>query len=85
MSWRSIGNGCLSIPITASRPSISWSSLSELRSNFGSRQRAKAVPAGDFNAWLEQVRGTGFPLDDAGYAELAKPSKAVPPTTPPGG
>jgi cytochrome o ubiquinol oxidase subunit II len=42
---------------------------------------AKAVPAGDFNAWLEQVRGTGSALDDAGYGELAKPSKAVPPTT----
>jgi cytochrome o ubiquinol oxidase subunit 2 len=42
---------------------------------------AKAVPAGDFNAWLEQVRGTGSALDDAGYVELAKPSKAVPPTT----
>jgi hypothetical protein len=41
----------------------------------------KSVPAGDFNAWLEQVRGTGSALDDAGYAELAKPSKAVPPTT----
>ena len=44
---------------------------------------AKAVPAGDFNAWLEQARGTGSALDDAGYAELAKPkpSKAVPPTS----
>jgi cytochrome o ubiquinol oxidase subunit II len=41
----------------------------------------KSVSAGDFNAWLEQVRGTGLALDDAGYAELAKPSKAVPPTT----
>jgi cytochrome o ubiquinol oxidase subunit 2 len=41
----------------------------------------KSVPAGDFNAWLEQVRGTGSALDDAGYAELAKPSQAVPPTT----
>ncbi len=41
----------------------------------------KSVPAGDFNAWVEQVRGTGSALDDAGYAELAKPSKAVPPTT----
>jgi cytochrome o ubiquinol oxidase subunit 2 len=41
----------------------------------------KSVPAGDFNAWLDQVRGTGSVLDDAGYAELAKPSKAVPPTT----
>ena len=42
---------------------------------------ARAVPAGDFNAWLEQARGTGSALDDAGYAELAKPSKAVPPAT----
>jgi cytochrome o ubiquinol oxidase subunit II len=41
----------------------------------------KSVPAGDFNAWLEQARGTGATLDDAGYAELAKPRKAVPPTT----
>src|SRR5215467_11772806 len=41
----------------------------------------KSVPAGDFNAWIEQVRGTGSALDDAGYAELAKPSKAVPPAT----
>jgi cytochrome o ubiquinol oxidase subunit 2 len=41
----------------------------------------KSVPAGDFNAWLEQVRGAGSALDDAGYAELAKPSKGVPPTT----
>jgi cytochrome o ubiquinol oxidase subunit 2 len=42
---------------------------------------AKAVPADDFNAWLERARSTGSALDDAGYAELAKPSKAVPPTT----
>src|SRR6516225_9459834 len=42
---------------------------------------AKAVPAGDFNAWLAQARSTGPGLDDASYAELAKPSKAVPPTT----
>ena len=42
---------------------------------------AKAVPGGDFNAWLAQARSTGSGLDDAGYAELAKPSKAVPPTT----
>ena len=41
----------------------------------------KSVPAADFNAWLEQVRGTGSALDQAGYAELAKPSKAVPPIT----
>ena len=41
----------------------------------------KAVPAGDFDAWVAQVRGTGSALDDAAYAELAKPSTAVPPTT----
>ena len=41
----------------------------------------KSVPAADFNAWLEQARGTGSALDDAGYVALAKPSKAVPPTT----
>ena len=42
---------------------------------------AKAVPAGDFDAWVRQVRGTGSALDDAGYAALAKPSIAVPPGT----
>jgi cytochrome o ubiquinol oxidase subunit II len=41
----------------------------------------KSVPAADFNAWVQQVRGTGSALDDAGYAALAKPSKAVPPAT----
>jgi cytochrome o ubiquinol oxidase subunit II len=42
---------------------------------------AKAVPAGDFNAWIAQARGTGSALDDASYAVLAKPSIAVPPGT----
>jgi len=42
---------------------------------------ARAVPAGDFDAWITQVRGTGSALDDASYAQLAKPSIAVPPTT----
>ena len=42
---------------------------------------AKAVPAGDFDAWVRQARGSGSALDDAAYAELAKPSEAVPPTT----
>jgi cytochrome o ubiquinol oxidase subunit 2 len=41
----------------------------------------KSVPTGDFNVWLEQARATGSALDDAGYTELAKPSKAVSPTT----
>jgi cytochrome o ubiquinol oxidase subunit 2 len=41
----------------------------------------KAVPTGDFNAWVAHARGTGSVLNDAGYADLAKPSKAVPPMT----
>ena len=45
------------------------------------RFTAKAVSAGDFDSWVAQVRGTGSALDDAGYAELAKPSEAVPPKT----
>src|SRR4029077_10689932 len=40
-----------------------------------------AVPAGDFPSWVAQTRGAGPALDAAGYAALAKPSKAVPPTT----
>jgi cytochrome o ubiquinol oxidase subunit 2 len=42
---------------------------------------AKAVPADAFDAWVAQVRGSGSALDIPGYAELAKPSQAVPPTT----
>jgi cytochrome o ubiquinol oxidase subunit 2 len=42
---------------------------------------AKAVPTGDFDAWVTQVRGAGSALDDVAYAELTKPSIAVPPTT----
>ena len=38
----------------------------------------KAVPAGDFEAWVAQVRGTGTALDDTRLAELAKPGTAVP-------
>jgi cytochrome o ubiquinol oxidase subunit 2 len=41
----------------------------------------KAVPAGDFDGWVATARGAGSALDDAAYAELAKPSQAVPPTT----
>jgi cytochrome o ubiquinol oxidase subunit 2 len=44
------------------------------------RFTAKAVPAGDFSAWVDKVRGSGPALDDASYAQLARPSKAVPPT-----
>src|SRR5208337_3522028 len=42
---------------------------------------AKAVPAGDFDSWVATARSTGSALDDAAYTRLAKPSKAVPPTT----
>jgi len=42
---------------------------------------ARSLPAGDFNTWVGQVRGSGSELDDAGYAALAKPSKDVPPAT----
>jgi cytochrome o ubiquinol oxidase subunit 2 len=41
----------------------------------------KAVPAADFDAWVTQTRGSGSALDAAAYAQLAKPSQAVPPTT----
>jgi cytochrome o ubiquinol oxidase subunit 2 len=42
---------------------------------------AKAVPARDFDSWVAQVRGSGSALDLPAYAELAKPSEAVPPKT----
>jgi cytochrome o ubiquinol oxidase subunit 2 len=42
---------------------------------------AKAVPARDFDSWVAQVHGSGSSLDLPTYAELAKPSKAVPPKT----
>jgi cytochrome o ubiquinol oxidase subunit II len=42
---------------------------------------AKAVSADDFSAWVKEAHGAGSVLDESGYAALAKPSKAVPPTT----
>ena len=42
---------------------------------------AKAVPSGDFDSWVAQVRGSGSALYLPAYAELAKPSQAVPPKT----
>ena len=39
------------------------------------------VPAVDFDGWVAQARGSGSALDIPGYAALAKPSQAVPPTT----
>src|SRR6266581_4133087 len=47
----------------------------------GSQIYAMAVMTGDFASWVAGAGGTGSALDDAGYAELAKPSQAVPPTT----
>jgi cytochrome o ubiquinol oxidase subunit II len=41
----------------------------------------KSVSTADFNAWLAQASASGSALDGAGYAALAKPSTAVPPTT----
>jgi cytochrome o ubiquinol oxidase subunit 2 len=40
----------------------------------------KAVEAGEFDGWVQKVRGSGGALDDAAYAELAKP-KVMPPAT----
>ena len=45
------------------------------------RFTVNAMPPGDFDKWIAQARGAGSSLDAAGYAALAKPSKAVPPAT----
>ena len=45
------------------------------------RFTATAVAAGDFDAWVTKVRSAGGALDDPAYAQLTKPSSAVPPTT----
>jgi cytochrome o ubiquinol oxidase subunit 2 len=45
------------------------------------RFTVNAMSAGDFDGWLTRVRGAAPALDAAGYAALAKPSKAVPPAT----
>src|SRR5262249_45272463 len=42
---------------------------------------AKAVPAGDFDAWLGSVRGAGAAFDGPSYGKLEKPRRAVPPAT----
>jgi cytochrome o ubiquinol oxidase subunit 2 len=47
----------------------------------GMRFVVKSMAADDFNAWLAQARSSGSGLDDAGYAELAKPSQNVAPAT----
>jgi cytochrome o ubiquinol oxidase subunit II len=40
----------------------------------------KAVPADDFEGWVSQARSGGAALDNAGFAELAKPGTAAPVT-----
>src|SRR5712675_137122 len=45
------------------------------------RFAVNAVQPGDFDKWIAQAHGAGSSLDPAGYAALAKPSKAVPPAT----
>jgi cytochrome o ubiquinol oxidase subunit II len=42
---------------------------------------AKAVSAADFDAWVNETRGTGPALDADAYSALAKPSQAVAPAT----
>jgi cytochrome o ubiquinol oxidase subunit II len=45
------------------------------------RFTVSAVTADEFSAWVARVRSAGSALDIPGYAALAKPSQAVPPTT----
>ena len=44
------------------------------------RFTVEAVAAAGFDAWVAQVRAAGSVLDNDRYADLAKPSRAVPPT-----
>jgi cytochrome o ubiquinol oxidase subunit II len=39
-----------------------------------------ALPPGEFDTWLRQVRSSGAVLDDAGLAELTKPGLSAPAT-----
>ena len=41
----------------------------------------KSVPPGSFDGWVAEAKTAGSTLDDASYAELAKPSRAVPAAT----
>ena len=45
------------------------------------RFNADAMPQGDFEAWVAKSKQAGGQLDPESYAELSKPSSAVPPTT----
>jgi cytochrome o ubiquinol oxidase subunit II len=42
---------------------------------------AKAVLPAEFDAWVRDAHASGPALDATGYAELAKPSRAVPPAS----
>jgi len=43
--------------------------------------KVKAVSTGDYAKWIADVQAAGSPLDRTVYAELVKPSMAVPPRT----
>ena len=43
--------------------------------------KVNAVPAAQFAQWVTAARNSGPALDATSYADLAKPSQAVPPTT----
>jgi cytochrome o ubiquinol oxidase subunit 2 len=45
------------------------------------RFTVNAVSAGEFDDWVGKTRGAGAALDAAGFADLMKPSHAVPPAT----
>jgi cytochrome o ubiquinol oxidase subunit II len=45
------------------------------------RFAVEAVPMDRFTEWVTATRGTGPTLDAASFAELARPSQAVPPST----
>ena len=45
------------------------------------RFNAVAMPQGDFEAWVAKSKQDGGQLDPESYAELSKPSSAVPPMT----
>ena len=47
----------------------------------GMRFKVQAVPADQFDAWLNNARGAGTALDGRAYAQLAKQSSYVKPMT----
>jgi cytochrome o ubiquinol oxidase subunit 2 len=69
--------------LLADKPGKYWGLSTNFSGDGFSEMRftVTAVSAGDFDGWVTKTRGAGSALDDAGYAELTKPSSAVPPTT----